>query len=216
MRYHGEDVAQHTLDHFANAFDQVYINKEWGDGESLSGLGSHIEYANGFLQFLLKFVKESHITSISDLSCGDCNWIKPVFGQVRYYGLDVSKVIIEANKSKYEDKSTSFEHSDILTNLKSERRHELCIIRHTLEHLPTDYVVECLTALRSKSQYAIITSANNHDASVSDLTAGSLSREINLLRSPFVEILGQPLAVFWDSVGDALDRGCWGHLYKFL
>lgn len=196
-------------------FDEVYQHKQWGNEESLSGVGSSYEFAKSFLLHLDIIITKYNITTISDLSCGDCNWIKHWFGNIKYHGYDVSKSVIEANLSKYRNDKTTFTNLDILSNLRLNHLHELCIIRHTFEHLPTTYIIDCLKELKHSSQFAIITSANHHDGPVADLMAGANAREINLLKSPFIEIIGKPEYTFWDTIGHQSDVGCFGYLYKF-
>jgi hypothetical protein len=197
------------------AFNDVYRNRSWGDEESLSGLGSTQLFANSFLTNLEGIIRQYDVTSIADLSCGDCNWIRQIFGKVDYCGYDVSDLIIKINRTKYEDCRTSFRHLEILEALKRPKLHELCIIRHTFEHLPTSYVTECLSLLKFKTKFALITSANYHDGKPEEIDFGANSREINLLKSPFFDILGLPAQTFWDTIGTRSDRGCFGHLYQF-
>lgn len=68
-------------------FDKVYKNREWGDGESVSGTGSYLESTKHLIRELPFLFSRYGIRSILDIPCGDFNWMKEVnLSGINYIG----------------------------------------------------------------------------------------------------------------------------------
>lgn len=84
-----------------NEFDQIYMEKRWGNGttEPLSGRGSMPFNSIPMIQWILDLGP----SSICDIGCGDQEWIRSQSDmwefarKTKYAGIDVSGVIIGTN-----------------------------------------------------------------------------------------------------------------------
>ncbi len=202
-------------------FTNTFVNDGWhmGSGESKSGLGSSLDYAINFRNNLLRIIKNYNINNCFDCSCGDWNWMKEIRNELpNYVGNDIVEELVEQNNNKYKTDKISFVSNDMLSQLKTynDKSFDLVLCRHTLEHLNDDYAIAVILEIKRVSNYAIITSSNNFDTN-EDITNfdGVSSRPINLESKPFVELLGKPIDKFYDSNGEAKERGCFGYLFNF-
>jgi 2-polyprenyl-3-methyl-5-hydroxy-6-metoxy-1,4-benzoquinol methylase len=214
------------MEEIKNLFTETYINDFWnmGDGESKSGLGSSLLYTENFRKNLLNIIKKLNIEKIFDCSCGDWNWMKEIHHEFKeYIGNDVVEEIINVNNEKYSNDRIKFICGDMVKSLSifSDSYFDLIICRHTLEHLPTNYVKNALSEIKKKSKFAIITNSTQ-DINIELVNFdGVSSRGINLNSEPYLNILNEPEFVFFDSFGDEIicDKTtpvCTGNLFNFL
>ena len=111
----------------------------------------------------------------------------------------------------------------MLSQMKNFNNYEfdLSICRHSFEHLPTDYNIECILQMKRISRYALITTSNhgkNVDIEIDFDNYVGLSRGINLDEDPYVNILPLPTLKFWDTAIENQNEsnvGTFGYLYKF-
>lgn len=83
-----------------NEFDEIYLNRRWGNGttEPLSGRGSMAFNSIPVIQWILDIQPES----ICDIGCGDRQWITSqpdmhnLALRTRYVGIDVSQVVLDS------------------------------------------------------------------------------------------------------------------------
>jgi|SaaInl1SG_22_DNA_1037389.scaffolds.fasta_scaffold28311_3 hypothetical protein len=179
---------------FKKAFDLNYQNKLWGmDGkDSLSGGGSNIERAINFQKILLEYINNNNVENIFDCSCGDWNWMKDISSNFKnYIGVDYSDTVIKMN-SKFSSDKIKFKVGDCESHLvDSSLIFDICILRHTIGHLPTHKNLSILNAIKLKSKSLIIESSSIEDNY--NLTFDGVSaRPINLLKEPYFELLGEP------------------------
>lgn len=173
-------------------FTKIYNTNEWhmGQNETRSGLGSTISWTENIKNEIVNIIKDFNVKKMLDLSCGEWNWMKQISyifkDDIFYTGLDVVKNIIDTNITKYGSNNINFIHIDMLSYLKSmpDKSFDLVLCRHTLEHLPTKYNIECIEEIKRVSKYALITtlnSCNNSDLNYSSSTY----RPINLDLVPY-------------------------------
>jgi hypothetical protein len=208
-----------------NAFQNIYDNFIWNTKgnmfESLSGEGSTIKNTELVRKAIVEVITEFNINKMLDGSCGDWNWMRLLLDKLpeEYTGLDVTPSVIENNKLKYESKRSGvlFINNDMVSYLsqKKEKEFDLILIRHTLEHLPTDYNLRVLKEVVRCSRYALVTSSNvPPESNAADCDFGGF-RPLNLLYEPYRAILHDPLRQYNDHVHYEPDGNGYIFLYKF-
>lgn len=138
-----------------DVFNDIYSRKEWGKGTP-SGTGSEIKNSLPYIEMLTKFVKDNHITSITDLGCGDFNIMSNIsfIHDVDYYGIDASSNMINRNKNLFSHMTNvHFQQGDISSATLPIT--DLVIIKDVLQHLPNDFVIRTLNNI-NKYKYVII------------------------------------------------------------
>jgi hypothetical protein len=205
-------------------FTKTYEEFKWhmGSGESRSGIGSSLAYTHNIRTELPRVIKQYQIDSTFDCSCGDWNWMKHISDSfVRYVGNDVVKTLVESNSSRYSNERISFMSTDMLSAMKQfkDKEFDLILCRHTLEHLPIDYIKECLLEMKRISKYVMVTNTDLHktteDQSEADkrfVLDGVSYRPINLEVGFYFTILGNPI----ERMKEFSDGGktCYANLYS--
>lgn len=183
-----------------NAFNEIYKKKVRLEDDSLSGQGSELKNTTLARECISTVLKEYNIKTFLDASCGDCTWIKLLFDEIAdYTGLDVSSFIIDENKKTLCFPNVRFINDDSYSFLSSSNtKYNLILIRHTLEHLPTEYNLKLLTLLKEKCDYALITSALHDVENTNKTNSFGGYAPINLLKEPYSELLGGLEKIFDD------------------
>jgi len=71
-------------------FCDIYRQRLWGDGESVSGPGSGLERTSAFRDDLAVLLNEFGVRSLLDAGCGDFNWQQAIDVRLdTYIGVDV-------------------------------------------------------------------------------------------------------------------------------
>jgi ubiquinone/menaquinone biosynthesis C-methylase UbiE len=202
-------------------FTNTFQNDGWhmGSGESKSGLGSSLEYTISFRDNLVRIINQYKIEKIFDCSCGDWNWMKEIKNFLpEYIGNDIVEPLVEENNQKFGTDKIKFVSNDMLSQMKlyEDKYFDLIICRHTLEHLVNDYCFDVINEIKRVTKYAIITSTNTSETNleIQDMN-GAAARMINLEASPFVDMIGNCVGKFYDSIGEEQSVGCFGYLYEF-
>ena len=173
----GTDI-MHKLE---ETFTEIYEKNLWKSTESVSGMGSEIEYAKSISKELPVLLQKYNIKSILDIPCGDWNWMKNVdLCGASYIGADIVKPLIEENKSKYP--GVDFRALD-LTN-DDLPKVDLVFVRDCLGHLSNENVHKAIENIkRSGSKYLLATSFTKWDMNP-DIEDGGW-KCINLMIPPF-------------------------------
>jgi len=139
-------------------FELIYEHNLWGDSESVSGPGSTAKYTANLRALLPELLIKYEIKSVFDAPCGDMNWMSELLPKicVRYMGGDIVKSLIESNKEKFGNTTTSF----ICMNLVSDTfpTADLMICRDCLFHMSygdTLHVLE--NYVRAEIPYLLVT-----------------------------------------------------------
>ncbi len=164
-------------------FDSIYETNLWGNG---SGSGSKETLNQGYVAFLQNFMRESLISSLVDVGCGDWQFSKNIdFSNIYYTGYDVASFVINANNAKYAKDNITFEHYDgDFSQIKSA---DLLLCKDVLQHLPTSKIHEFISIL-PKFKYALITNdiANKQIANFENKQiAPGQYRPLDLRKAPF-------------------------------
>src|SRR5580693_4742401 len=101
-------------------FAAIYYRGFWGTRETRSGAGSVRDSLSVMIAgvAIAEVVRDYGIRSISDIPCGDFNWMPDVLaslGEVSYAGFDIVKTIIRRNKKRRPD--CEFRVLDITTDV---------------------------------------------------------------------------------------------------
>jgi len=134
-----------------------YWNKRY-DSRGNSGVGSYGIYAKYKSEIINAFIKEKYIDTICELGCGDGNQLS-LLNISKYYGHDVSSLIIKNNKEKFSDKDYFFS-TDIedFSNMKYDLTLSLDVIFHLIEdNVYLDYMNNLFNL---SNKYVIIYSPN--------------------------------------------------------
>src|SRR4051812_11105782 len=78
-------------------FSKIYRDREWGDDESVSGIGSRMVQTAHIRHELPRIIREYQIGKLFDAPCGDLNWMKHVLAEaeVDYEGADIVPEVVE-------------------------------------------------------------------------------------------------------------------------
>ena len=139
-------------------FDRIYANSIWGGkpGEIYSGSGSEGHVADAYVTAVLDFLAEIRCHTVVDIGCGDFRIGSKIAAAVpRYVGVDVSRILIERNKSLHHGEGISFqvcdaEHDELPSG-------DACLVRQVLQHLSNRSIEAILQRLIAAYQYVIIT-----------------------------------------------------------
>jgi SAM-dependent methyltransferase len=133
----------------AETFQRIYRTKSWGDnGEAFcSGSGSSGEAAELHTAFVIKFIQDRQLKSVTDLGCGDFSVGRRIVEAtgVRYTGIDVVPELIEHHKRTAGNGGISFACLDITTDPLPTA--DLCLIRQVLQHLSNREIAQVIANL---------------------------------------------------------------------
>ena len=197
-------------------FTQTYEKNSWTSNESRSGTGSHLEYTESIRKLIIELI-DGGVEYIWDCSCGDWNWMKEIRESLpNYVGNDIVDELIEVNKNKFGSDNIKFQCGDMLEELKKleSASVDLILCRHTLEHLPTEYVTDVIKEIRRVAKQALITT-NTNEGNSKITPNGYNARGINLSKDEYFEILGEPKSKHWDSIGEQGKSSSNLNLYEF-
>ena len=132
-------------------FDEIYANSAWGNG---SGIGSAIETALPYKNFIEHFLRDQKIRSIVDLGCGDWQFSRFIdFADACYKGFDVVAKVVRENQRDFSSDTVGFECFKGYADLPPA---DLLICKDVLQHLSNGEVKKALSIL-PKYKFALIT-----------------------------------------------------------
>jgi hypothetical protein len=190
-------------------FTSIYKSNHWvqiddnltTDSISVSGHGSNIN-TNQFFnlqKIFTKIIVNKKINSVLDIPCGDFLWFYEIIKDknIDYFGVDIVKELIEANRIKYQNKNFSFINHDIV-NFDTYRKFDLILIRDLFIHIQNSDIKKIIQNIEKMDfRYIALNSYNNK---VNDDVIVGKHRKVNLLIEPFN--LNQPLEYFKDYEDD--------------
>jgi hypothetical protein len=168
-------------------FTRVFYQNLWGDSESVSGPGSRRDSDSVLLAIrALKLAKENvDFMSISDIPCGDFNWMETFLRavpEVRYRGFDIVPALIERNRILHSD--YEFDVLDITAAPPPSA--DLIFSKDLLNHLTYDDIRAALINMqRSNSMYLLVTNNFGHPNTELSENLGNSSRYFDLCDKPF-------------------------------
>ena len=196
-------------------FTNTYVNNGWTQDGSISGLGSSLPYTENIRKVLVDIIKQNGIKTIWDCSCGDWNWMKEIKDKLpNYIGNDIVDRLVEINNETYGSDTIRFQCGDMLEELRKLETMsiDLILCRHTLEHLPTDYAIDVVREIYRVSKHSLITSNQRGNSEID--ANGQNSRNIDLEKNEYFDILGNPIQRYYDTKGTPVE-GIYGmNLYE--
>jgi len=167
-------------------FSDIHKKNFWNSDESLSGVGSEIEYTESLRNWLVKVIPEYQIRKFVDAPCGDFNWMRFVLPKVNveYCGFDIVESIIRKNKEAYSDKNIDFEVANICTDKLP--KCDLLMVRDCLFHLSNEDINKFLDNIKKVDYKYLLTTSHilDEDFVNKDIVSGDF-RLINLFIEPF-------------------------------
>ena len=170
----------------ADKFSEIYKYNLWSSSESLSGVGSEIEYTKPLRIWLTKNIPTLNVKSFVDAPCGDFNWMKLVlpYLDVSYLGLDIVEGVIKKNKSLYSSERINFNVMDICEDKIPDC--DLLMVRDCLFHLSYEDSERFLKNLKdTKYKYLLTTTHCVEDGFRNTNIVTGDWRLINLFSEPF-------------------------------
>tara|TARA_B100000963_G_C22518356_1_gene621796 strand:- start:116 stop:883 length:768 start_codon:yes stop_codon:yes gene_type:complete len=152
--------------------------------ESVSGVGSSLEYTSNLRKKLPYMFAQFKIKSVFDAPCGDFNWMKEVIltNDISYLGTDIVSEIVNQNISNYSAKNISFFEGD-LTKI-SFPKSDLMILRDILFHLSYNDARKVIhNFLKSEIKF-LLTTTHTQCNQNSDIYSGDF-KFINLYKHPY-------------------------------
>ncbi len=168
-------------------FSNIYESRAWGDGETVSGPGSTLEYTAAFRDDLAKLLRELGTRTLLDIPCGDFNWMREVVRGIErrfegYIGADVVAELIERNRLRHADPARTFLHLDITAGPLP--RADVLFCRDCLVHFSLEDVHAALRRIRESGSTWLITTTFTGPRENEDIPTGYW-RPLNLERPPF-------------------------------
>ena len=166
-------------------FTSHYLNNIWGSEESVSGLGSTLEYTSHIREEIPKLLEFYKIKVLLDAPCGDYNWFQTLNrpADVKYIGGDIVEELVIQNQIKYSNSNTKFIHLDITSNPLPPA--DLWLCRDCLFHFSYEDIFKTISNfLKSDIKY-ILTSIHTECTQNTDISTGD-ARQLNLELFPFL------------------------------
>jgi hypothetical protein len=172
-------------------FSNIYESRAWGDGETVSGPGSTLEYTAAFRDDLARLLRELGTRTLLDVPCGDFNWMGEVVRGIElgiergielYIGADVVPGLIERNQIRHADPARTFLHLDITAGPLPQADVILC--RDCLVHFSLEDVDSALRCIKESGATWLITTTFTGPRENEDIPTGYW-RPLNLERPPF-------------------------------
>jgi glycosyltransferase involved in cell wall biosynthesis len=165
-----------------NVFEEIYLKNVWGNSESHSGFGSSAD-ATGFVRAALpQILHELGVKSMTDVPCGDFNWMRMLDLPIDYFGVDIVPQLIEKNQRNYARPDRTFRLLDITKDPLP--RVDLVFSRDLLVHLSVKDIRSALKNIFDSGAKYLIATTFTSRAENADIPTG-LWRTLNLQRPPF-------------------------------
>lgn len=172
------------VNHSKKIFEDIYANKKWFNGISLSGDGGVLEYNRPYLDLLNKLIKQHNIKQILELGCGDFNLMKHFnFDGLKYFGYDIADNIIEQNNSNYRRPNVKFFCEDI-RGIQLEREFDLVLIKDVFAHMDNSSCLQTMFMLKNYRRILTTHDFGNEKQNNCDILTGGY-RSIDINEFPF-------------------------------
>jgi len=148
-----------------DAFDEIYRKGMWKQGHADSGVGSDGPLADRYIEIVLNYANANKVRSVVDAGCGDFEVGSRLAAHFeRYVALDVSPVIIQANRERYADLirgHVSFGVADLTSTILPAA--DLILIRQVLQHLTNAQIQRILRNLESSDWRRVLITEEVYD-----------------------------------------------------
>jgi 2-polyprenyl-3-methyl-5-hydroxy-6-metoxy-1,4-benzoquinol methylase len=170
-----------------SVFTHYYRTNHWRDPESRSGPGSRRDShsVQHTLEVLTTVTERYAIRTISDIPCGDFNWINTYLDAspgIHYIGFDIVTELVERNQRTFPDRR--FTQFDIVTSVPPSS--DLIFCKDLLNHLKDGEIVQAIANMnRSGSKYLLATNNFGYSNKKLRRTRRNSSRHVDLTIAPF-------------------------------
>lgn len=185
-------------------FSDIFRNKEWATGDTLSGPGSTLEYTIELRKELPQLLNRWNIRQLLDAPCGDYHWMSRTgLEGIEYTGADVVPELIALNQQKY--RGVQFIVADICKDPLPVADAVLC--RDCFIHLSNQQVCDAITNFKKNGIRYLIT--NTYPVSFNEEIPTGYYRPVNMEKTPFN--LTAPLELILDFPEGEVERylGIW-------
>lgn len=167
----------------ADIFSDIYRNRTWEEGGSVSGRGSTLERTAVIRRELPRLLAGVGARSLLDAPCGDFNWMRHVdLGEVEYTGADVVPELIEENRRRYAGARTSFVVADITRD--DLPRADVILCRDCFIHLSFKDIGAAVANFKRSGSAFLLATTHERERENTDTETGGL-RWVNLRLPPF-------------------------------
>ena len=165
-------------------FSRIYHKNRWKNAESRSGDGSTLRNTQNIRNFLEDTIHAYEISSITDIACGDINWMSKIFEthDIRYAGFDIVPELIAENKRKYGSERVTFDVFNAIRNVPPKA--DLAIFRDCMLHLSLADGVAALKNIKASGTPLVLMSTWPSAAENRDIPSGHF-RPVDMCRAPF-------------------------------
>jgi len=142
-----------------DVFTTIYEKRLWKSSESVSGTGSELKSTVNIRKQIPHIFTKYGIKRVLDVGCGDFNWMQKIANTFEYYlGIDVVKLIIQQNISKYQTDSIQFKHNWIGSMYLEPYNFDVIILSDVLVHLSFNDIKLVLQKIaKSGIKYVLMT-----------------------------------------------------------
>lgn len=167
-------------------FRRIYRHNKWRDPESRSGTGSTLANTENIRTALPALLDELGVTSITDVACGDFNWMRLLLaetpGITRYVGIDIVPEIVAANTAAHGSARVSFRHGNVIAEVPPAA--DLIVFRDCTIHLSFADAARAFANIRRSGARYLLTSSYRGAANATDIPTGRW-RPVDLEAAPF-------------------------------
>jgi hypothetical protein len=170
------------------AFDRHYKENLFKGKESKSGPGSDPDQTKILKEEIVKLCKHLGVKRLLDAPCGDCNWMKDIWGNLNlemYIGMDIVEELINSNKNSFGSENKIFYWCD-LVETKTIPSADLMLCRDCLVHLSFVSSIQVLkNMVNSDINYFLLTTFSKPDRHNYNWEDGTNWYPITLTDHPF-------------------------------
>jgi Methyltransferase domain len=167
-------------------FAAIYYQGLWGKHESRSGAGSVRDSLSVMIAgvALAQVVRDHGIRSISDIPCGDFNWLPDILttlGEVCYIGFDIVDAVVRRNQKRRPD--YEFRVLDITSDAPPGA--DLIFCKDLTNHLSDPDIRRAIANMRRSGSTFLLASNNCVDENVPLSRSRGASRLVDITAPPF-------------------------------
>jgi len=177
-------------------FEKIFLNKEWGNSESVSGSGSTKQWTESIRSSIANLTQRYAIKSVLDSPCGDFNWMKLVDypAGLQYLGQDIVRPMITHLRKTYANNMYDFIFNDMAFR-GPYKAFDLIICRDGLQHLSNTDAMKAIENFELSGSKYLLTTIYIKLWDNSDIQPGEM-RAALLTKPPFN--FEEPLEIFYD------------------
>jgi 2-polyprenyl-3-methyl-5-hydroxy-6-metoxy-1,4-benzoquinol methylase len=193
-------INKKTVD-LSHHFTETFITNAWNSNESVSGPGSEInsplvqDCIICIINFINQFLNNKETITISDIPCGDLNWINILLKEIlektnckniKYYAYDIVEKIGEKFNmmDKIDNVTYTFNVFNAVTDISVKADIILC--KEMFIHLSHSHINSCLQNFKnSGSTFLVCSDSGNVENKDIEYSCFGECRHVSLMLPPF-------------------------------